>query len=771
MTSPTSYCKLPSKALFFINVKRFIWLSVLNILGLLLFIPFIILNQGPGRIARLLEDPVYMENWIGQNWFNSIAFNPMVMLMLIAVALLWAAMLYNYLNETRSVTFFHSLPFNRRSLYWNLNIAGAVGMLIPIVITALVCLLIRFIGSFGMLYQAWDVFNWFLTYFIMELVFFSSAVFVGMVTGLPMVQPIFTLIMHGLPAALYGLTAIVLHQTIYGFPNYTSQMKWADNLPIVRLFIEPLFGVSERGYVGFIYLGIMLLLIIAFLLIGLWLYGRRPMERTGDIIVFPVLRPVFKYGVTYCAMLSGALLISEILNQYLQPWMLILWSIVGYCLAEMLLQKTVRILRAWKGLAAYLIILLLCMGGISADIIGYQRKIPEQNQIAAVYINGDSKTYEAVQAFDKLTDMGIRILPQWVDQLDPRLCFQDEGNIEAMRQVHQALIDKKDDKKDPYSRWRNQKVTYVLKNGRQLVRQYNLNLIDYPDLAKEIYESAEYRKYRRNISFAKSEDLHFLRLSNNQRLGAEIELFTAQEIDGLLQALKADITTEPFESMEGEGEYFIRLEYRYKLPEMDWSAMQNIAPKVFNQELREQMQRAYELRQDQDIKYAKYDSYNTIGITVNYNNTIQWLKANGYWEKLQPDPKNFTEVRLYESYNIPGSLQDEKYYWERNYIERESYEIAYDRPTTEAVAVEEMQAGSRSNEFIAIMDPAVIEAIIKDDTYKPYFRAYGEAVKDKKIYCLDFYDDRQDYVFTGYYYEGLPGFLKDEAAAIPSISE
>jgi len=768
MTSATSSCKLPSKALLLVNIKRFIWLPLLNLLGLILFIPVIILNRGPVKISQVMENPENFLNWSGQAWFNEIAYNPFVMLMLIGVGLLWAALLYNYLNETRSVTFFHSLPFNRRTLFWNLNFAGAVGMLIPIIITAIICILIRFVGNIGLIYGIQDILTWIVTYFIMEMVIFSSAVFVGMVTGLPLVQPIFTVIMHLLPAALFALTTIVMHLTIYGFPNYSSQMDWVEYLPIVRLFMIPIFGVStvpNRGVISnWAYMGIMVLLIAAFLLIGLLLYKKRPMERTGDIIVFSVLKPIFKYGVTYCAMLTGSFLLSEIINEQIQAWMLIFWSVIGYCLAEMLLQKTVRIFKSWKGLAVYITVLLILTAGNAMDITGYQRRIPEQNQIAAVYINGSAKTYPAVQALDKLAEQGIRIVPQLVDQLDPRLCFREEANIAAMRNIHQHLIDKR----DSYSggnNWRNQKITYVLKDGSRIVRQYNLNLADYPQEAKALYESAEYKTYRRNIAFAQAEDLYFLRIGNDRRQGTDVELFTAQEINGFLQALKKDIQSEPFESMEGNNEYFLRVDYRYNVPELDWAKLQEIAPQVFNEELKQRIQEIYSLDEEEtrNFNQYKYNRYNSIGIMGNYENTLNWLKENGYWEKLLPDAKNFTEVRLYESYNVPGALESEKYYWEKQLISRESYEM---NPifTEEAQPVEIRPIDE--NRFVSIKDPVLIEKIIKDDSYKPYYLPFGAKYKDKKVYCVDFYDDRKDYVFTGYYYEGLPDFLTGEAARI-----
>jgi ABC-2 type transport system permease protein len=763
MTSPTSSFKLFSKAVFWVNLKRFIWLPILNLLVFVLTLPFVILSEGPRQVLRIQRDLVNLNSWADQSWFEQLAYNPFLMVMLIGTALLWAALLYSYLNEGKATTFFHSLPFNRTSWYWNLNLTGAIGMLVPLFITVICCLLVRLVGDISILFSVSDVLLWALSCYVMELVFFSSAVFVGTVTGLALVQPIFTVIIHTLPMILYALTAFVMHQSIYGFPNYSDNMGWIEYLPIVRIF------AGYREIPSLSYLTVMAILTAILFAIGLWSYHRRPMERTGDIIVFSALKPLFKYGLTYCTMLAGGLAFSEIINKDISAWMLILWSVVGYCLAEMLLQKSIRILNAWRGLAIYLVIIGVFLVGCKVDILGYQRKIPDLDQVAAVYLNGSKETYAGVLALEEISAANMRVLPQLVEHIDPRLCFQETANIAAMQEVHRELINHRTDK-ETTNRWRGQKLTYVLKSGRSVQRQYSLNLTDYPEQAKALYESVEYKDNRRNITYAQAEDMQWIRFSNGRRQGSEVEIFSAEEINGLLAALRQDITSEDFESMEGQKGAFYYLEYRYKMPEVDWQFLQQISPQVFDQEMLEDMKRQYEIKGTEEeiekYKSEKYDRYDSIAIPGNYKHTLAWIKANGYWEKLQPEAKNFAKVRLYKGYNTDGSMEDEKY--------AEEYRMSQEMASSQPYATKEYNQGLfREGAYTDITDQAVIQQILTDDSYEPYYLGFGESIKDETVYCVDFYaqDHDRGYVFTGYYYQGLPDVLKDQVAKLPTVVE
>ncbi len=88
--------------------------------------------------------------------------------------------------------------------------------------------------------------------------------------------------------------------------------------------------------------------------IALLVYRHRHVESAGDVVAIPLVRPVFKYGVTF----SGpglrhltAAFFGWHRAAVLCPVCVVLWAAAGYFAAEMLLKKSFRVLKAWKAAA------------------------------------------------------------------------------------------------------------------------------------------------------------------------------------------------------------------------------------------------------------------------------------------------------------------------------------------------------------------------------------------------------------------------------------
>ena len=67
-----------------------------------------------------------------------------------------------------------------------------------------------------------------------------------------------------------------------------------------------------------------------------------------------------------------------------------------------------------------------------------------------------------------------------------------------------------------------------------------------------------------------------------------------------------------------------------------------------------------------------------------------------------------------------------------------------------------------SLELVEITEPALIQRILQEGGYDPYFLPLGEEERAKECWHIDFLSSSGDPVFTGYYYGGLPEFLQAE---------
>ena len=143
--------------------------------------------------------------------------------------------------------------------------------------------------------------------------------------------------------------------------------------------------------------------VVSCLLLGcaLWLYKKRKLEAAGDFAAFSGLKPVLKALITFfCGVALGSIIfgfpwgfISGYYSlRYTLAW-LIPGNLLGALVAEMLVEKTVRVFKG-RQLLRYGLCALLTFGLcalIWEDPAGISFKVPQQEKVASVYVGyGDT---------------------------------------------------------------------------------------------------------------------------------------------------------------------------------------------------------------------------------------------------------------------------------------------------------------------------------------------------------------------------------------------
>ncbi len=765
---------LPNQAMFLLNLKRFLWLPVLHFVLLFLAIPFIILVEGPYEAKSYL----WRLNTLGpeaagtiRNWFVSYSYeNPFAIMIGIGVALLWAAVMFNYLNENKAVTFFHSLPFNRKSLFLNLVLACFAGLALPVLAVVLCCLILRLYASIGILYGSLEVLAWAGSHFLLIAVIFSSAVLMGMFTGLPLVQTVFTFIFHLLPITMYGLIFYALHDLVYGFPSANAEIiDLLGKLPFTRMFMSG--SDYSAGYCLFL-----AALILLFLGLALWMYCRRPLENTGDIIVFSLLRPIFKYGVAFCASLSGSGLMASVLGMNQAWWMLLLWGLIGYAIAEMLLQKSIRIIKAWKGACVYCLVLVLILTGIRFDLLGYERRVPEAASVEAVLLpNAEGKSYRALKALQTLEGRGQRILPQLVEFFGPfRDIAEDEESIEAARNIHRYLIENKDKYEN---KGRYQKFTYMLERGKTMHRQYFMDRGSFIEENRIIFENQVKKQQSHHLHYALLEDISWMAVRSQVAMETVTPVLNRSETAGLLQALQQDLMERRYEKDQGQRESLFAVEFNYVDPEINWQELRRLEPDIFDSWSESRLAKYKPEAEKDSPGYNRYDyHYLSEPVYADYVHTLAWLHQHEYMDQLLPQAKQVEGVRLYFGYNIGGDIY--------NYVrvtadiaKQEAAENTTEMPEQVYMPYAEERAYATKQSYgypgenidypyVYITDKALIDRIIEDGSWEPYCLPLGEKVRDRQIYQFDLVMENEKTLFYGFYYGSLPEFLEGQAAEL-----
>ena len=227
------------------------------------------------------------------------------------------------------------------------------------------------------------------------------------------------------------------------------------------------------------------------------------------MIAVPVLRPVFRYSfAVVSALVFGALLFSLFSIEATQgTWLLlafmILCGIIGYFVAEMLLQKSFRVFGTWKGCAALMLCLAVLFCVVRLDLLGFEDKVPAPEDVASV---------EVVMGSFAPYDMGTTV----------QATYTDQQRIAMVTAIHSAIVQDKEHFKDDavqsvyttavpdegsYRNWVRFKVTYTTTRGAVITRMYSSlgldeemlrtegsaaycmeRLIERPDVIREMYD-------------------------------------------------------------------------------------------------------------------------------------------------------------------------------------------------------------------------------------------------------------------------------------------
>ncbi|RKI71828.1 hypothetical protein D7V91_00445 [bacterium 1xD42-67] len=385
----------------------------------------------------------------------------------ILFAVLCAMAVFGYLYSHRSACWTHALPLRREALFTTQYLAGLSFLLLPLLAVALLAAIVEvsFLPA-----QEWGkalsaLLLWLLAQTGVCLFFFSFAAFCAMFTGHILALPAFYFILNVLVAVVWSLLDTLMTQFYYGYISIggiLDVVAWLT--PSEALAGALRWDLGETGYrfqspeTVAIYAAVGVILALA----ALFVYRRRHVETAGDVVAVPLVRPLFKYGVSFCAGLAFGIYTAAFFNFLSLPALILcilVWSVIGYFAAEMLLKKSFRVLRAWKGAAAMTTVLLVLSLACLADVFGFVSRIPDPGQVESVRVNfGMGYPYDSGRSLDCV--------------------ITAPDQIERIVALHRAIVDDRErtgregdgfQSGDDYARLN---LDYVLKNGGTFSRYY-----------------------------------------------------------------------------------------------------------------------------------------------------------------------------------------------------------------------------------------------------------------------------------------------------------
>ena len=445
-----------------------IWLIALPLDGLMLLRMEASARSQSGRLVEYMED-----------FANSTVPNMADLALPLSVifGVLAAMAVFSHLYNARSANLFGSLPIRREGLFVSHYLAGLSFFLVPNAVIFLLTLLVELAGGCvsvqGLLF-------WLGAACGECFFFYSLAVFCAMFTGHVLALPAFYGIVNILAYGVTGLVYTVFQRFYYGFSGFGGGVgrvvEWLtpaqhlssevgsyyqrttevlENGDVVTI-AERVLSTRGLGTVGVYALAAAVLTGCAFLL-----YRGRRLESAGDVVSVQPMKPVFKYGVAFCVGMVFGVGTSLMLGGGELTLMaaILIWGVIGYFAAQMLLDKSFRVFKKWKGAVAVAGVFIALFLVVGLDLTGYETRIPDPASVESVKVDASNGIY--------LNDTGDSI---WLDVTDP-------AQIGELVDLHRAAVTQRDRHAVSGSgRSMRLELTYTLNSGSTLAREYWVTL-------------------------------------------------------------------------------------------------------------------------------------------------------------------------------------------------------------------------------------------------------------------------------------------------------
>ncbi|WP_052504550.1 DUF6449 domain-containing protein [Rossellomorea aquimaris] len=525
MPSKTSWI---NKEVILQSLRNVGWVGIVYFVGLLFSLPIDI-------IGKLSNENQPFPVAIYENLFKMQY--PIQMGLMLFIPVILSLFLFRYLHVKQAADFMHSLPITRSKLFFHFTGVGFAILIIPIVLNTVILLSLYSLTDLQQYIEVQDILTWCGITILMNILLFTTAVFVAMITGLTAVQGALTYILLLLPAGMFMLICFSLKNLLFGFPeDYFFNIQIEQYSPVIKaVYLE---NKIFSGLDVTLFIAITLLLYV----LSYVLYKTRKVEAASQAIVVPVLRPLFKYGVAFCFMLVGGMYFHEIYQEAI--WTIFgyfIGSFIGYYIAEMVLQKHWRVFRHWKGYAGFAITISLIGVFIQFDLFQYEKKVPDLKGIEKVHV---SNSYYS-----------MRDNP---DSLIKDHFIDDPQTIKAVLNLHKEIVNNHD-RTVPDEDSEQVFFYYKMHDGSKLVRNYRMNIEEFESQYAALYKMKSYKETTNEIFAVDSNSVDKLSIYADMGNRQSISIVDPEQINEAIGILREETYNDTLKDRHRVNLYNVEL--------------------------------------------------------------------------------------------------------------------------------------------------------------------------------------------------------------------
>ena len=342
------------------------------------------------------------------------------------VCIIAVMIVFSFLYNARTCGLVCSLPLKRETVFCTVYLTGLLPLLAADAATALITWIL-----FGRYTAEGLILKWLSLVVMGNIAFYGFAVFCAMLTGSLFILPLVYAVLNATAYVAESAMNYLFSVFIYGFAEngvalrklspiveLASRLRVTDISPENTKIGERVFQVE-----GYSTLAVYCVAGIVFSACALLMYKRRRMETAGDTVSISFLKPLFKYCMAFgTALVLAAAVTTEFFSSALKGtklavvalMLLLAGAFVGYFVAEMLIQKTMRVFGSKrKGLLAVWAVLLVFFAVSEGNLSGYETRLPEERQIEkAELIVYQNSTLEEKENITELLDIHKSIIEQ-----------------------------------------------------------------------------------------------------------------------------------------------------------------------------------------------------------------------------------------------------------------------------------------------------------------------------------------------------------------------
>ncbi len=521
MTSRTS---LFNKGIYKSTVRRYAWGAVFYAILLFMITSLVIFfDVDPERYYRTMVDHGALI--LGDGYL----YGPLVIGFFVPTVV--ALLVYRYVHAKKNSVFVHSLPVTRCANYISTVLAALTLMIAPIILNgAILCTMS--LTAYGAYFDVASCLIWTGLNVLCIFLMFSASSVAAFLTGNSFALVVLNGLIHCIAIVIAGSFTMLSSVFLYGYHETNAII----NLTTEWNFVGYVIGMANRlAYhsdkaVSFdvTRLIVMIALAVALYIAAYFLYRKRRMETAEDVAAYKVLNPIFKYLLTFVSALGVFGIFSYTLENgaviaLVYP---VIVSAIVYFAAEMVLKKSLRIWKSYKGYLVFLALFAVVVSTFAfTGFFGFETRVPQADNVekAAMYT---SRAY----------------------QNEPFM--QSSEVIDYTLAAHEKLVEKENIytlRTYPSDRTEYIYIAYKLKNGKTVYRCYPVTEAYFCEALDDLYAMNGYKEATLEIFSEEIDRIVEISVANSTR---EI---AGDEAKQLFECIRADTLELDYTEMRGHN--------------------------------------------------------------------------------------------------------------------------------------------------------------------------------------------------------------------------